>query len=52
MTKEAKIHKREKTASSMSDAGKTGQLHIKEGFPAVSVVKNLHANAREWETWV
>ena len=52
MTKEANIHKREKTASSMSDAGKTGQLHIKEGFPAGSVVKNLHANAREWEMWV
>ena len=36
----------------MSDAGKTGQLHIKEGFPGGSVVKNLHATAQEWEIWV
>ena len=30
MTKEAKIYNGEKTASSISGAGKTGQLHIKE----------------------
>ena len=30
MTKEAKIFNGEKTASSISDAGKTGQLHVKE----------------------
>ena len=30
MTKEARIYNREKTASSISGAGKTGQLHVKE----------------------
>ena len=30
LTKEAKIHNREKTVSSTSDAGKTGQLYVKE----------------------
>jgi len=30
MTKEARIYKREKTVSSISGAGKTGQLHVKE----------------------
>ena len=30
MTKEATIYKGEKTASSISGAGKTGQLHVKE----------------------
>ena len=30
MTKEAKIYNEEKTVSSVSGAGKTGQLHIKE----------------------
>ena len=29
MTKEARIYNGEKTASSISDAGKTGQLHVK-----------------------
>ena len=29
MTKEARIHNREKIISSMSGAGKTGQLHTK-----------------------
>ena len=29
-TKEAKIYNGEKTASSISGAGKTGQLHVKE----------------------
>ena len=29
-TKEARIHKGAKTASSVNGAGKTGQLHIKE----------------------
>ena len=29
-TKEARIYNREKTISSISAAGKTGQLHIKE----------------------
>ena len=28
--KEARIYNGEKTASSISDAGKTGQLHVKE----------------------
>ena len=30
MTKEARIHNGEQTVSSMSDAGKTGQPHVKE----------------------
>ena len=30
MTKEAGIYNGEKTASSISGAGKTGQLHVKE----------------------
>ena len=30
LTKEAKIYNREKTVSSTSDAGKSGQLHVKE----------------------
>ena len=30
MTKEAKIYNGEKTVSSISGAGKTGQLHVKE----------------------
>ena len=30
MTKEANIYNGEKTASSMSGSGKTGQLHVKE----------------------
>ena len=30
MTKEARIYSGEKTASSVSGAGKTGQLHVKE----------------------
>ena len=29
MTKEARIYNREKRASSVSDVGKTGQLHVK-----------------------
>ena len=30
MIKEARIFNREKTVSSISDAGKTGQLHVKQ----------------------
>ena len=30
LTKEARIYNREKTASSISGAGKTGQLHVRE----------------------
>ena len=30
LTKEARIYKGAKTASSISGAGKTGQLHVKE----------------------
>jgi len=30
MTKEARIYNREKTVYSISAAGKTGQLHVKE----------------------
>ena len=30
MTKEARIHNEEKTVSSISGAGKTGQPHVKE----------------------
>ena len=30
LTKEARIYNGEKTASSISGAGKTGQLHVKE----------------------
>ena len=30
MTKEARIYNGEKTASSISGVGKTGQLHVKE----------------------
>ena len=30
MTKEARIYSGEKTVSSISGAGKTGQLHVKE----------------------
>lgn len=30
VTKEARIHDREKTASSVKDVGNTGQLHAKE----------------------
>ena len=30
LTKEARIYNRAKTASSINDAGKTGQLHVKE----------------------
>ena len=30
LTKEAKIYNRAKTASSINDAGKTGELHVKE----------------------
>jgi len=30
MTKEARIYSGEKTAFSISDAGKTGHLHVKE----------------------
>jgi len=30
LTKEAKIYNKEKTASSRSGAGKTGQLHVRE----------------------
>ena len=30
LTKEAKIKNGEKTVSSTSDAGKTGQIHVKE----------------------
>ena len=30
MTKEARIHNGEKTVSSVSGAGKTGQLHVKK----------------------
>ena len=29
MTKKARLYKAEKTASSISSAGKTGQLHVK-----------------------
>jgi len=32
LTKEARIYNRAKTASSINDAGKTGQLHVK-GIP-------------------
>ena len=31
LTKEAKIYNGRKTASSISGAGKTGQLYVKEG---------------------
>ena len=31
LTKEARIYSGVKTASSVSSAGKTGQLHVKEG---------------------
>ena len=31
LTKEAKINNGAKTASSINDARKTGQLHVKEG---------------------
>ena len=31
LIKEARIYNGEKTASSISGAGKTGQLHVKEG---------------------
>ena len=30
LTKEARIYNREKTDSSINDAGETGQLHVKE----------------------
>ena len=30
MTKEARIYNGEKTVSSISDGGKTGELHVKE----------------------
>ena len=30
MTKEARIHNEEKTVSSISGAGNTGQLHVKD----------------------
>ena len=30
MTKEARLHNGEKTVTSISGAGKTGQLHVKE----------------------
>ena len=30
LTKEARIHNGEKTVSSISGAGKTGQLHVKD----------------------
>ena len=30
LTKEARIYNGAKTASSINDAGKTGQLHVKE----------------------
>lgn len=30
MAKEARVHSREETVSSISDAVKTGQLHVKE----------------------
>ena len=30
LTKEARIHNEEKRASSVSGAGKTGQLHVRE----------------------
>jgi len=30
MTKEARIYSREKAVSSISGAGKTGQLHVRE----------------------
>ena len=31
LTKEVRIYKGTKTASSINGAGKTGQLHVKEG---------------------
>ena len=30
LTKQARIYNREKTASSINGAGKTGQLHVRE----------------------
>ena len=45
MTKEARKHSGEKEVSSTSGPGKTGQLHIKEGFTGGPAVKNLLADA-------
>ena len=42
MTKEASIYNGEKTASSISGAGKTGQLHVKEWIRTFSHTTHTH----------
>ena len=42
MTKEAKIHNGEKTVSSISGAGKTGQQHVKNEIRALPNI--IHKN--------
>ena len=42
LTKEARIYNGEKTASSISGAGKTGQLHVKNEIRTLP--KTIHQN--------
>ena len=42
MTKEAKIYNGEKTVSSISDAEKTGQLHVKNEIRTLPIT--IHKN--------
>ena len=51
MTKEARIYNGEKTVSSISDAVKTGQLHVKNEIRRFSntIYKN-NLEKRSWKT--
>ena len=46
MTKEASIYNGEKTASSISGAGKTGQLHVKEWIRTFSNSTHTHTDTQ------
>ena len=45
LTKEARIYNKAKTASSINDAGKTGQLHVKKNKKEIrSFFNTIHKN--------
>ena len=44
LTKEAKIHVGEKTVSSISGAGQTGRLHVKDEIINRTVPSTIHKN--------